>query len=114
MAPRGQRGNSALCDVDEFLARGFDFIVVGGGTAGCCVAARLAEKENLTVGLIEAGDNRMDDKAVQTPGLYPSLIGRKDYDWCFTSVPQPEAGSKRYSMPRGRLLGGSSAINYLM
>ncbi|KAL2412013.1 Dehydrogenase citC [Exophiala dermatitidis] len=42
------------------------------------------------------------------------MIGRKEYDWCMTSIPQPNAGNKIYSMPRGKALGGSSAINYLM
>ena len=41
-------------------------------------------------------------------------IGRPQYDWCMTSVEQPTAGNKVYSMPRGKLLGGSSGINYLM
>lgn len=41
-------------------------------------------------------------------------IGRPQYDWCMTSVPVPTAGNKTYSMPRGKLLGGSSGINYLM
>ena len=64
--------------------------------------------------MIEAGEDRLADKNVSTPSLYPTLIGRPAYDWCMTSVPQPTAGNKVYSMPRGKLLGGSSAINYLM
>jgi choline dehydrogenase-like flavoprotein len=105
---------SALCSVEEFVKHKYDFVVVGGGTAGLCVAARLTEDSNMTVGVLEAGENRMDDKAVSTPGLYPTMIGRPEYDWCMTSVEQPEAGGKVYSMPRGKLLGGSSGINYLM
>jgi choline dehydrogenase-like flavoprotein len=46
--------------------------------------------------------------------LMSSQIGRNEYDWCMTSTPQPNAGNKVYSMPRGKVLGGSSAINYLM
>ena len=105
---------TAMCSVEEFTAQQYDFVVVGGGTAGLCVAARLTENPNITVGVLEAGENRMDDPAVSTPGLYPTMIGRPEYDWCMTSVEQPNAGGKVYSMPRGRLLGGSSAINYLM
>lgn len=104
----------ALCSVDEFVSRSYDYVVVGGGTAGLVVAARLTENPNVTVGVIEAGENRMDDKQISTPSLYPSLIGRPTYDWCMTSIPQPNAGNKTYSMPRGKVLGGSSAINYLM
>lgn len=107
-------GGRALCTVDEFVAQTYDFIVVGGGTAGCVVAARLSEDSHVTVGLIEAGENRLDDRNVLTPSLYPTMIGRKEYDYCMSSIPQPNAGNKIYSMPRGKLLGGSSGINYLM
>lgn len=125
--------SSALCSVDEFVSRSYDYVIVGGGTAGLVVAARLSENPDVTVGVLEAGANRMDDKQVSTPGLYPTLIGREKYDWCMTSTPQvrhhpsphtprsrctdilqPDAGNKVYSMPRGKLLGGSSGINYLM
>lgn len=105
---------NALCSVDEFVSQDYDFVVVGGGTAGLVVAARLTEDPNVKVAVIEAGKNLMHDKNVSTPSLYPTLIGRKEYDWCMTSIPQPNAGNKVYSMPRGKLLGGSSGINYLM
>lgn len=104
----------ALCSLDEFVSRSYDYVVVGGGTAGLVVAARLTENPQVTVGVIEAGENRMDDKQISTPSLYPTLIGRPTYDWCMQSTPQPNAGNKTYSMPRGKVLGGSSAINYLM
>ncbi|KAF2691020.1 GMC oxidoreductase [Lentithecium fluviatile CBS 122367] len=104
----------ALCSLYDFVSQSYDYIVVGGGTAGLVVAARLTENPVVTVGVVEAGQNRMDDKQISTPCLYPSLIGRPEYDWCMSSIPQPNAGGKTYSMPRGRVLGGSSAINYLM
>ncbi|GAB7350976.1 hypothetical protein MBLNU459_g1473t1 [Dothideomycetes sp. NU459] len=104
----------ALCSIDEFVSHEYDYVVVGGGTAGLCIAARLTENPDVKVGVLEAGANRMDDKQISTPSLYPTLIGRKEYDWCFQSTSQPNAGNKTYSMPRGRVLGGSSAINYLM
>lgn len=105
---------SALCSLDDFLSQEYDYVVVGGGTAGLAIAARLTENPDVVVGVLEAGANRMDDKQISTPSLYPTLIGRKDYDWCFETVPQQDAGNKIYSTPRGRVLGGSSAINYLM
>ena len=105
---------NALCSVKDFISQEYDYVIVGGGTAGLCVAARLTENPEVTVGVIEAGANRMDDPQVYTPSLYPTLIGREKYDWCFQSVPQPTAANKEYSMPRGKLLGGSSGINYLM
>lgn len=63
-----------LCGIDDFLAQKYDYVVVGGGTAGCVVAARLTENPNITVGVIEAGANRMDDVNVSTPSLYPTLV----------------------------------------
>ncbi|KAK5064340.1 hypothetical protein LTR84_000173 [Exophiala bonariae] len=106
--------HNALVSVDELTSQDYDFIVVGGGTAGLVIAARLTEDPNITVAVLEAGQNRMEDKNVSTPSLYPTMIGRPEYDWCMTSIPQPNAGNKVYSMPRGKLLGGSSGINYLM
>lgn len=106
--------HNALCNVEEFTSQSYDYVVVGGGTAGLVVAARLTENPDVTVAVLEAGSNHMDDKQVSTPSLYPTLIGREKYDWCMSSVPQPNAGNKSYSMPRGKALGGSSAINYLM
>lgn len=78
----------ALCSLEEFLAHEYDYIVVGGGTAGLCIAARLTENPEVRVGVLEAGGNRMHDKQISTPSLYPTLIGRKEYDWCFQSTPQ--------------------------
>lgn len=74
--------NGALCSVKEFVSQDYDYVVVGGGTAGLCVAARLTENSDVKVGVIEAGANRMDDPQVYTPSLYPTLIGREKYDWC--------------------------------
>jgi choline dehydrogenase-like flavoprotein len=68
--------------------------VVGGGTAGLVVAARLTENPAVRVGVIEAGQNRMDNKQVSTPCLYPSLIGRPEYNRCISSIPQPNAGGR--------------------
>ncbi|KAF2447510.1 GMC oxidoreductase [Karstenula rhodostoma CBS 690.94] len=102
-----------LCAPSTGSSRDYDYAVIGGGTAGLVVAVRIMENPSVKVGVIEAGQNRMDDKQISTPSSYPTLIGRPKYDWCMQSTPQPSAG-KTYSMPRGKALGGSSAINYLM
>jgi len=80
--------SSALCTVEEFTAESFDYIIIGGGTAGLCVAARLTENPDVKVGVLEAGESRMDDPQVLTPSLFPTLPGRKEYDWMMETVVQ--------------------------
>ena len=78
MATNGMNGHTngvngasknALCSVDDFVSQKYDYVVVGGGTAGLCVAARLTEDPKITVAVLEAGENRINDKSVSTPGL---------------------------------------------
>jgi choline dehydrogenase len=86
---------------------GYDYIVVGGGSAGCIVAARLAEDPSARVLLLEAGSSERT-RAMTVPNAWPENLGSAA-DWASPTVPQAEAGSITY--PRGRTLGGSGAIN---
>jgi choline dehydrogenase-like flavoprotein len=79
---------SAVCSVEEFVAQKYDYIIVGGGTAGLVVAARLTENSDVTVGVIEAGKDRINDELILTPSAFPAMIGNKDYDWCWKTTPQ--------------------------
>ncbi|KAI9702664.1 MAG: hypothetical protein M1820_006048 [Bogoriella megaspora] len=88
----------------------FDFIVVGGGTAGLVVASRLSEDPNVTVAVVEAGTDHTDDPRVKVPGRWFTLIG-SDVDWDFMSTEQPGLYGRSIGQPQGRILGGSSAIN---
>ena len=83
-----EKSHNALCSVDDFISQSYDYVIIGGGTSGLCVAARLTENPDVTVAVLEGGANRMDDPNVSTPAMYPAMIGRDKYDWCFTSVPQ--------------------------
>lgn len=65
----------------------YDFIVVGGGTAGLVVAARLVEDPSVRVLVVEAGEDCSLDPRVSTPAMWPSL-GGSDLDWKFVSTPQ--------------------------
>ncbi|MER5793387.1 GMC family oxidoreductase N-terminal domain-containing protein [Streptomyces sp. NPDC001980] len=86
----------------------FDYIVVGAGTAGCVLAARLSEESGARVLLLEAG-GREPLEAMAVPPAWPTLLGTAA-DWADTTVPQTTAGLA-VPWPRGRGLGGSSSIN---
>ncbi|KAL8696413.1 MAG: hypothetical protein Q9201_007672, partial [Fulgogasparrea decipioides] len=84
----------------------------GGGTAGLALAARLTENPRLSVGVIEAGIDRTTDPNVLTPGFAPVMWNDPDYDWVFKTVPQKHGNDRVVGHPRGKQLGGSSAINF--
>ncbi|KAF9446588.1 GMC oxidoreductase [Macrolepiota fuliginosa MF-IS2] len=90
----------------------FDYVIVGGGTAGLVVAARLTEAEDVNVCVLEAGEDVSDRKEVLVPGLAPEIWG-KETNWGFTSVPQKHGGGKVQYMTRGKGLGGSSMANLM-
>ena len=90
-------------------AQGFDFVVVGGGSAGCALAARLSADESRTVLLLEAGGSGRRPES-RVPALYSRLF-RSSADWAYRTEPQPELNRRRLFWPRGRMLGGSSAMN---
>ncbi|QPC59540.1 hypothetical protein HYE67_001771 [Fusarium culmorum] len=103
----------SLRTVDEFSHLAFDFIVIGGGTAGLAVAARLAESNtSYTIGVIEAGGVVQNDPDVDIPGHYGRSLGGP-YDWKLETTPQKGLGGRVLPWPRGKVLGGTSALNYM-
>jgi choline dehydrogenase len=91
---------------------GYDFIIVGGGSAGCVLANRLSADASTRVLVLEAG--RPDspwDVYVHMPAALSFPIGSKRYDWRYASEPEPFMHGRRIAHARGKLLGGSSSIN---
>ena len=91
----------------------FDYLIVGGGSAGCVLAARLSEDPGVTVALLEAGPA---DKSVliQCPAGLAVLAKNGQANWAFETVPQPGLGGRRGYQPRGKVLGGSSSVNAMI
>ncbi len=92
------------------VVEGFDHVVVGGGTAGCALAARLSEDSSRSVCLIEAGGSGKSI-FVDVPGAIVMAQRNAALNWRFQTVPQPQLNGRRISLPRGRGLGGSALIN---
>ncbi|KAI0315855.1 alcohol oxidase [Amylostereum chailletii] len=105
------RPRGVITDPALFAAQPFDYIVLGGGTAGLVVAARLSEDPTVTVGVVQAGTYRPDDDVINLPTEYTSAVGNATYDWNFSTTPQLALDGRILAAPRGRVLGGSSAIN---
>lgn len=89
-----------------------DFVVIGGGQSGLVIASRLSEDPSKTVLVLEAGSNRIGDPRVETPGLMTTLYDDPDYDWKHMTVPQGNVNDRQIAWPRGKALGGSSAMNF--
>ncbi|KAF7335241.1 Choline dehydrogenase [Mycena sanguinolenta] len=100
-------------DPTQLSGKTFDFLIVGGGTAGLALAARLAEWTNITVAVIEAGtDGSEYQQQITVPGMsYLNGLTGTSYDWQYTTTAQANAGGGELKWPRGKGLGGSSAIN---
>jgi choline dehydrogenase-like flavoprotein len=91
----------------------FDFVVVGGGSGGCTVAGRLSEDPNISVAVLDAG-GRNDNWVVTTPFALVLMVAGNVNNWAFNTVPQKGLNGRIGYQPRGKGLGGSSAINAMV
>ncbi len=91
----------------------FDYVIVGAGSAGCVLAHRLSEDPSVSVALLEAG-GRDTNPWIHVPAGYFRNVTNPKITWQFKSGPEPELGGRVVGWPRGKVLGGSSAINGLL
>ena len=95
------------------MKRSYDYVIVGGGSAGSILAGRLSENPTVSVCLIEAGPSDTDPR-IKIPIGVISLMGSKKFDWRYQSEPHEHLNGKRVSVPRGKTLGGSGSINSMV
>jgi len=90
----------------------WDYVIVGGGSAGCALAARLTEDASTRVLVLEAGrPDHLWDPFIHMPAALAFPIGNPRYDWMYESEPEPHMHDRRIYHARGKVLGGSSSIN---
>jgi choline dehydrogenase-like flavoprotein len=87
----------------------FDVLVIGSGTAGSVLAARLSEDADVSVGLVEAGGAASDPRIAE-PALWP-LLQNSAIDWAYRTTPQPHTANRVHEWARGKVIGGSTALN---
>lgn len=90
----------------------YDYVIVGAGSAGCVLAARLSEHPEVNVALIEAGPPDTAPE-IHIPAAFPQLF-KTQFDWDFLTEPEPALDGRRVYLPRGRMLGGSSSMNAMV
>ncbi|KAG2125497.1 alcohol oxidase [Suillus clintonianus] len=103
-----------LTSVDEVKGHVFDYIIIGGGTTGLVLATRLSENPSTSVLVLEAGGAHLDDDTLLVPQQRWLYMGKPEYDWSFKTETQHYAKDRVFTWPRGKGLGGSSAINNLL
>lgn len=91
----------------------FDYVIVGGGSAGCVLAHRLSEDKDVTVCLLEAGGSHKNP-LIWIPSMLIAMVPTRIKNWAFNTTPQAALNNRVTYQPRGKALGGSSSINAMI
>ncbi|KAK0239833.1 alcohol oxidase [Armillaria nabsnona] len=102
-----------IVSLKDFLNKPLDYLIVGGGTAGLCLAARLSEDRDTIVGVLEAGEYNPNVPVIDVPGFLGGAVANPAYDWTFNTEHQSHVNDRKMRLPQGKGLGGSSQINFL-
>lgn len=95
------------------LARSFDYVIVGAGSAGCVVARRVVDHTDATVLVLEAGGTDEGAASIANPPQWLENLGSQ-YDWAYTYAPSAQLDGRSLPLPRGKVLGGSGSINAML
>lgn len=95
------------------IGSAFDYMIIGGGSAGCVLAGRLSENSSISVCLVEAGPPDTSWR-IRTSVALVNLMRNPRYNWMYETTPQQNLDDRRFGVPRGKTLGGSSAINSMV
>ncbi|MER5884786.1 FAD-dependent oxidoreductase [Streptomyces sp. NPDC001941] len=109
---RGPAGGGRRGTARTTSGPGFDYVIVGAGSAGCVLAARLSEDPAVRVALVESG-GRDPRPGSRIPAAFPRLF-RTRHDWDFATTAQPALDGRPLYWPRGHMLGGCSSMNAMM
>jgi choline dehydrogenase len=90
----------------------YDYVIVGAGSAGCVLAARLTEDPDVSVLLVEAGPADAKEN-IHVPSVF-GLLFKTDVDWDYSTAPEEACGGRMMYLPRGKVLGGSSSLNAMV
>lgn len=101
--------SAKIADVAD---KSFDYLIIGGGTAGLTAAVRLSEDPSVSVGVLEAGPPNLDDPKIVVPAQLVKTFTDPQYDWAFTTNPQKNGNGNVGLWSRGKGLGGSSGMNF--
>ena len=92
----------------------FDYVVIGGGSAGCVLASCLSENTGMRIALLEAGASDGPESMSSAESIDAMKLWGSPVDWAFTTTPQTGLDGAVLACPRGKVLGGSSSINGLV